>query len=78
MHLTLGTAASRRAQISSSFLRLIIFLVGRLRRPRPGVELVETQRRASRSHSLRSGTTLYEGFGANRWAFSSGKTIFAN
>ncbi len=27
--------AGESAQISSSFLRLIIFLVGRLRRPRP-------------------------------------------
>ncbi len=37
VHLTLGTAASRRAArfASSSFLRLIIFPVGRLRRPRP-------------------------------------------
>ncbi len=35
MHLTLGIAALRRAAISSSFLRLSIFLVGRLRRPRP-------------------------------------------
>ncbi len=35
VHPTLGTAASRRAQISSSFTRLFIFLAGRLRRPRP-------------------------------------------
>jgi hypothetical protein len=35
MYLTLGTAAARRAHIPSSFLRLVLFPVGRLRRLRP-------------------------------------------
>src|SRR5690606_24960801 len=59
----LSTCASRKISGRCAARCRQDSLAGRLRHPLP-------QRRASRSHSLRLGTTLYEGFVACRWVAS--------